>query len=87
MPPRFSADSLADLRRDAQRLIERAHEHAAALEAMVVATERDSREAKAAAAHPGDLGTEIRDLLSRQLERSSHTPASPSGRPPTGSRP
>ena len=69
MPPRLSAEGLADLRQDAQRLIEHAHDHAAALEALVVATERDTREAKAAASHPADLGIEVRDLLSNQFHR------------------
>jgi len=69
MPPRLSAERLADLRQDAQRLIERARDHAAALEALAVAAERDSREAKAAASRPGDLDIEVRDRLSTELQR------------------
>src|SRR5579872_6762544 len=71
MSPRLSSEQLADLRQDALLLIEQAREHVAAVEALVAATERDTREAKAAVSHIADLGTEIRDLLSQQLQRSA----------------
>jgi len=71
MSPRLSSLQLADLRQDTQLLIEQAREHAAELEALVAATERDTREAKAAAAHVADLGTEVQDLLAQQLQRSA----------------
>jgi two-component system, cell cycle response regulator DivK len=74
MSLRFASKELADLRRDAQRLVDRAGEQAGQLDAFVAATERDVRYAEAAiishTADDVDL-EEIRHLLSAQLERSA----------------
>jgi len=69
MSARLSSGQLADLRQDALLLIEQAREHAAELEALVAATERDTREARAAASHVAHLGKRVEDLLSQQLQR------------------
>src|SRR5690242_8562450 len=71
MSPRLSPERLADLREDAQRLIEQTHDHASAVGALVAATERDTREAMAATAHLGDPGIDLRDLLFQQVQRSA----------------
>jgi len=71
MSPPLSSERLAELRQDAQRLVERARDHAAAVEALVAATERDTGEAKAAALRVAEMGAEVRDLLARQLLRSA----------------
>jgi two-component system, cell cycle response regulator DivK len=73
MSLRFASEQLADLRHDAELLIERAGEQEGQLEAFVAAAEGDVRHAQAAASHAADdldVG-EVRHLLSRQLERSA----------------
>jgi two-component system, cell cycle response regulator DivK len=69
MRPRLSSEALADLRQDAQQLVELTRDHAAAIEALVVATERESREAQAAASDLADLDIEAQNRLSQQLQR------------------
>jgi CheY-like chemotaxis protein len=72
MSLRFASEQLADLRDDAQRLIERAGEQEDQLEALVAATEGDLRHAEAAVSHAADdldIG-DVRHLLSGQLERT-----------------
>jgi hypothetical protein len=54
MSLRFASEQLADLRDDAQRLIERAGEQEDQLEALVAATEGDLRHAEAAVSHAAD---------------------------------
>jgi PleD family two-component response regulator len=73
MSLRFPSEQLADLRHDARLLIERASDHEGQLEAVVAATEQDTRHAEAAASHAADdLDVdEVRHLLSAQLERSA----------------
>jgi len=69
----FASGQLADLRHDAQRLIERAGDQEGQLEALVAAIEGDLRHAEAAvsqAAVDFDVA-DVRDLLSGQLERSA----------------
>jgi CheY-like chemotaxis protein len=73
MSLRFASEQLADLRDDAQRLIERAGEQEDQLEALVAATEGDLRHAEAAVSHAADdldIG-DVRHLLSGQLERTA----------------
>jgi two-component system, cell cycle response regulator DivK len=73
MSLRFASAQLADLRHDAQLLLERAGDQEGQLEAFVAAAEGDVRQAEAAvshAAHDLDVG-EVRLLLSGQLERSA----------------
>ena len=70
---RFASEQLADLRHDAQLLIERAGDQEGQLEALVAATEGDVRQAEAAVSHAADdldVG-DVRHLLSGQLERSA----------------
>lgn len=72
MSLRFTSEQLADLRHDARILIERAGDQEGQLEALVVAAERDIRQAEAAVSHSTDLDLdEIRHLLSAQLQRST----------------
>ena len=69
----FASEQLADLRHDAQLLIERAGDQEGQLEALVATTEGDVRQAEAAvsqAADDLDVG-DLRHLLSGQLERSA----------------
>ena len=73
MSLRLASEQLADLQRDAQRLIERAGDQEDQLEALVAATEVDVRHAEVAvsrAGHHVDVD-ELRHLLSAQLERSA----------------
>jgi hypothetical protein len=73
MSLRFVSEQLADLRHDAQLLIERAGDQQGQLEALVAATEGDLRQAVAAVAQAADdldVG-DVRQLLSGQLERSA----------------
>src|SRR5687768_14411163 len=68
----FTSQQLADLRHDTRILIERAGAQEGQLEALVVAAERDVRQAEAAVSHSTDLDLgEIRQLLSAQLQRST----------------
>jgi CheY-like chemotaxis protein len=73
MSLRFAAEQLIDLQQDAQLLIERAGDHEGQLEALVAATEADVRQAEAAVSQAADVldAGDLRDLLSRQLERSA----------------
>jgi two-component system, cell cycle response regulator DivK len=73
MSLRFASEQLADLRHDAQLLVERAEEQESQLDAFVSATERDVRYAEAAISHAADEADvdEVRHLLSAQLERSA----------------
>ena len=69
----FAPEQLADLRHDAQLLVERAGDQEAQLEAFVAATEGDLRQAEAAGSHAADdldVG-DVRHLLSGQLDRSA----------------
>jgi len=69
----FASGQLADLRHDAQRLIERAGDQEGQLEALVAAIEGDLRHAEAAVSQAAvdlDVG-DVRHLLSGQLERSA----------------
>jgi two-component system, cell cycle response regulator DivK len=73
MSLRFAFEQLADLRHDAQRLLDRAGDQEGQLEAFVAAAEGDLRHAEAAVSHAADaldLG-DVRHLLSGQLERSA----------------
>ena len=73
MSLRFASEQFADLRHDAQLLIERAGDQEGQLEALVATTEGDVRQAEAAvsqAADDLDVG-DLRHLLSGQLERSA----------------
>jgi CheY-like chemotaxis protein len=73
MSLRFASEQLADLRHEAQRLIERAGDQEGQLQALVVATEGDLREAEAAVSQAAvdlDVG-DVRHLLSGQFERSA----------------
>ena len=73
MSLRFASEQLADLRHDAQLLIEHAGDQEDQLEALVAATEGDLRQAEAAVSHAADdldVG-DVRHLLSGQLERSA----------------
>jgi two-component system, cell cycle response regulator DivK len=69
----FVSEQLADLRDDAQRLVERAGDQEGQLDAFVVATERDLRYAEAAVSLLADDVDvdEVRHLLSAQLERTA----------------
>jgi len=69
----FASEQLADLRHDAQRLIERAGDQEGQLEALVAAAEGDVRQAEAAVSHAADDldAGDVRHLLSGQLERSA----------------
>ena len=69
----LASKQLADLRHDAQFLVERAGDQEGQLDAFVVATERDLRYAKAAVSHGADDVDvdEVRHLLSAHLERSA----------------
>ena len=71
MSLRFASEQLADLRHDAQFLIERTGDQAGELEAFVAAAEGDLRQAEVALSHgAGDLDVgEVRHLLTGQLER------------------
>jgi two-component system, cell cycle response regulator DivK len=71
MSLRIASEQLADLRQDAQLLIERTGDQEGQLEAFVAVAEGDLRQAEAAVSHAADdldLG-EVRHLLSGQLER------------------
>jgi two-component system, cell cycle response regulator DivK len=73
MSLRFAFEQLADLRHDAQRLLDRAGDQEGQLEAFVAAAEGDLRHAEAAVWHAADdldVG-DVRHLLSGQLERSA----------------
>jgi two-component system, cell cycle response regulator DivK len=73
MSLRFASEQLADLRHDAQLLIECAGDQQGQLEALVAANEGDLRQAEAAVSHAADdldVG-DVRHLLSGQLERSA----------------
>jgi CheY-like chemotaxis protein len=73
MSLRFASEQLADLRQDAQLLIERTGDQEGQLEAFVAVTEGDLRQAEAAVSHAADdldVG-DVRHLLSGQLERSA----------------
>src|SRR4029453_14026621 len=73
MSLRFASEQLADLRHDAQLLIECAGDQQGQLEALVAASEGDVRQAEAAVSHAADdldVG-DVRHLLSGQLERSA----------------
>jgi CheY-like chemotaxis protein len=73
MSLRFASEQLAELRHNAQLLIERAGDQEGQLEAFVVAAEGNLRHAEAAIAHAADdldVG-EVRHLLSTQLERTA----------------
>jgi two-component system, cell cycle response regulator DivK len=69
----FASGRLADVRRDARLLIERAGDQADQLEAFVAAAERNMRHAEAAVSLAADdlALNEVRRLLSAQLERSA----------------
>ena len=73
MSLQFASEQLADLRHDAQLLIENAGTQEDQLEAFVAATEADARQAEAAVSTAADgLGVgEVRHLLSAQVERSA----------------
>lgn len=73
MPSRSSSERLANARRDAELLLERAGDQEGQLEALVAAAEGDLRYAEAAVSHAADRLNvdEVRDLLSAQLERSA----------------
>jgi len=73
MSLQFASEQLADLRHDAQVLIERAADQKGQLEALVAATQGDLRHAQAVASQAAvdlDVG-DVRHLLSGQLERSA----------------
>ena|SRR5688500_12907945 len=73
MSLRFASEQLAELRHDAQLLIERAGDQEGQLEALVAATHGDLRHAEAAVSQSAvdlDVG-DVRHLLSDQLERSA----------------
>ena len=73
MSLRFASEQLADLRHDAQLLIDCAGDQQGQLEALVAANEGDLRQAEAAVSHAADdldVG-DVRHLLSGQLERSA----------------
>jgi CheY-like chemotaxis protein len=70
MSTRLSSGQLADLRQDTQRLIAQAREHAAELEALVVAADRDAGP-DAAAGHAAARGIGVQDLLAQQCQRSA----------------
>ena len=73
MSLQFASEQLADLRHDAQLLIENAGTQEDQLEAFVAAAESDARQAEAAVSTAADgLGAgEVRHLLSAQVERSA----------------
>jgi CheY-like chemotaxis protein len=71
--PRSSSERLADVRHDAERLIEHAGDYEGQLEALVAAAEQDVRHARSAVSHAAghpDFVT-VRQLLSAQLQRSA----------------
>jgi len=73
MSLRFASEQLAELRHNAQLLIERAGDQEGQLEAFVVAAEGNLRHAEAAVSHAADdldVG-QVRYLLSAQLERTA----------------
>ena len=73
MSLRFASEQFAELRHDAQLLIECAGDQQGQLEALVAANEGDLRQAEAAVSHAADdldVG-DVRHLLSGQLERSA----------------
>jgi len=72
MSSRSAFERLADIRHDAQILIERAGDHEVQLEALVAAAEGDLRHAAAAVSHAADHldVDDVRHLLTAQLERS-----------------
>jgi len=72
MSSRFAFERLADVRHDAQLLIERASDQESQLEALVAASEGDLRHAEAAVSHAADhLDVDhVRHLLSAQFERN-----------------
>jgi hypothetical protein len=73
MSLRFASEPLADVRHDAQLLVEHSADQERQLDAFVDATERDVRDATAAVSHATDRVdvTEIRHLLSAQLARTA----------------
>ena len=73
MSLRFASEQLADLRHDAQLLVERAEDQVGQLEAFVATAERDLRHVEAAVPHAADDVDvdEVRYLLSAQLERTA----------------
>jgi two-component system cell cycle response regulator DivK len=73
MSLRFASAQLADLRRDAQLLIECAGDQEGQLEAFVATAEQDLRQVEAAVFRAADdlNMVEVRHLLSAQLERSA----------------
>jgi two-component system, cell cycle response regulator DivK len=71
MSSQFAFERLADVRHDAQLLIERTDDQQDQLEALVAAAEGDVRQAEAAASHADHLDVDdLRHLLSAQFERS-----------------
>jgi hypothetical protein len=67
----FASEQLADLRHDAQRLVDRAGDQERQLDAFVAAAEAEVRRAEAAAPDANadfDVG-EVRHLLSAHVER------------------
>ncbi len=74
MSPRLASERLADVRQDAQLLIEHAGDQEGQLEAFVAATEEDLRHAEAAVSDAADDVAdvdEVRHLLCAQLARSA----------------
>lgn len=73
MPSRLPSEQLADLRRDARLLADRASDQEGELETFVATAEQEMRYAEAATSHAADdLDVdEVRDLLAAQLERIS----------------
>ena len=69
----FASERLANVRQDAQLLVERAGDQERQLEALVIAGEADLGHAEAAVSHAADClsADEIRRLLAGQLERSA----------------
>jgi two-component system, cell cycle response regulator DivK len=73
MSPRFASERLADVRQDAQLLIEHAGDQEGQLEAFVAAAEEDLRHAESAVSHADEVADadEVRRLLCAQLARSA----------------
>jgi two-component system cell cycle response regulator DivK len=73
MPLPFASERLADVRQDAQLLIERAGDHEGQLAALVAAAEGDVLHAEAAVSHLADHldVDDVRALLAQQLERTA----------------
>jgi len=69
----FASERLANVRQDAQLLVERAGDQERQLEALVTAGEADLGHAEAAVSHAADCLSvdEVRRLLAGQLERSA----------------